>query len=127
MPDVSGVGTISQFAFQVNNMNFVAQPNSKHNHSFLIRSTDPNKPTNEFYCVAASEDEAISWRIHFEMVLESQKLIMEALQFPINYQNELKKQKSVDDAVRKPEKEKLSKAKLKELEKASKAKNKDKK
>lgn len=108
-------------------MNFVAQPNLKHKYSFLIRSTDPNKPIIEFYCVAATEDEALSWRIHFEMVLESQKQIMEALQFPIQYQNELIKQKSVEETIRKPENGNLSKVKSKETDKSSKSKSKDKK
>lgn len=84
-------------------MSFKLAESSNGHHAFVIRSTDPNqkKPTNKFYCVAPNAEESMSWQLQFEMVLNSQKDFMKALQFPIKHQNELQKPSAKDEKSKK--------------------------
>lgn len=59
--------------------------------TFLVRSTDPNKPNLAFICQAASLELQEQWLMTIGNILQTQKDFLKAIQSPIAYQKELTK------------------------------------
>lgn len=61
-------------------------------NSFLLKSTDPNKPTLGFVCQASSPELLEQWLSTIRNILQTQKDFLKAIQSPIAYQKELTKE-----------------------------------
>lgn len=61
-------------------------------NSFLLKSTDPNKPTLGFLCQTSSSEILEQWLSTITTILQTQKDFLKAIQSPIAYQKELTKE-----------------------------------
>jgi len=60
---------------------------------FMIRSTDPRKPNLAYVCQAASKEQRDVWVTQLQLLLQTQKDFLKAIQSPIKYQkNKLTKE-----------------------------------
>jgi len=55
-------------------------------YKFVIRSTDPRKPTLGFICQPSSKENRDEWVSTIRSILQKQKDFLKAIQSPIAYQ-----------------------------------------
>jgi triple functional domain protein len=53
---------------------------------FILRSTDPRKPNLAYTCQAQSKESREEWISNLQLILQTQKDFLKAIQSPIKYQ-----------------------------------------
>jgi triple functional domain protein len=53
---------------------------------FILRSTDPRKPNLSYICQATSQERKDEWITNLQLILQTQKDFLKAIQSPIKYQ-----------------------------------------
>uniref|UniRef100_A0A146L169 Triple functional domain protein n=2 Tax=Lygus hesperus TaxID=30085 RepID=A0A146L169_LYGHE len=59
------------------------------NDPFVVRSTDPKKPSLAYTCQALTSDARTEWLLTLKNILQTQRDFLKAIQSPIAYQKEL--------------------------------------
>nr|CAD7440801.1 unnamed protein product [Timema bartmani] len=77
---------------QVNKMSLEENVDENDPCKFLIRSTDPRKPSLGYLCQASSKESQDEWVSTIRNILQTQKDFLKAIQSPIAYQKELTKE-----------------------------------
>lgn len=66
--------------------------NNATDDTFIVRSSDPNKPSQSFTCQAATPELQQQWLSTIGNILQTQKDFLKAIESPIAYQKELTKE-----------------------------------
>jgi hypothetical protein len=71
---------------QVNKMSVQEVSDDGDECKFILRSTDPKKPSQAFVCQAPNEEAREEWVTTLSSILQTQKDFLKAIQSPIKYQ-----------------------------------------